>query len=822
MCACAAVALFLGTSGARAASVTTYPDESTFRAVVGTDVTLETWDDMRQGTRITTQVSGVVFSSPNSSLRNFYPIQVAYSSGAETPSNVLAGGYVRSAGTPPQIIVLGLTTSPRAFAFYLTDQNPAATGVIAKFEFRDGSARSFTIANPHPSEGDPIFFGLLSDQPILRVTLTAGFKKDGKGGYEAFSIDNLMLGEFCTGDTLAPICSAKPVTQDGVFVVSGSATDDQACDTGIASVALASGDVNVTLTTDPAFTPGDPSASFTAFQSDGGLDGRATVVVTDEAGNTCTVPVSFRALPAGPTEGQVLCRGDGFLFEVSNDNTTPAGDSACIATLPSSTDPPYPPGYEPSPPEDPFACRVLTIASPIAGLTTMVYKKDGTFDPRLRLLFTRSEDGGVTYPPFQDVTASVEPILNIDPDPTRLSGKVKWSPVKVACALQGSVDCSNVDPTFDFDKDGYPLCPSADSGIQADCNDQIGAIHPDALEICNGLDDDCDGLIDEDNPGGGVACAVPDKLGACAVGTTACVDGAIVCRQTTFPTTEVCDGKDNDCDGSTDEGLGTTSCGVGACAVTVQNCVGGVVQVCAPAAPSPEVCDGIDNNCDGHTDENLGSATCGMGACARSVPACVGGVPQTCVPGTPGVEVCDGVDNDCDGQTDEDLGFATCGIGPCTRAVPACVNGVPQTCVPGAPGVEICNGLDDNCDGLVDNAWTFGGYLQPVEADGSGEYHRKQTIPFKFQLTDCSGQYVSTAVATIEVLFYANGVVGTKVKDIASSGQANTDNLYRYDASGHQYIYNLSTLALSINTTYLVRTHLGDGTTHDVLISIIK
>ena len=47
-------------------------------------------------------------------------------------------------------------------------------------------------------------------------------------------------------------------------------------------------------------------------------------------------------------------------------------------------------------------------------------------------------------------------------------------------------------------------------------------------------------------------------------------------------------------------------------------------------------------------------------------------------------------------------------------------------------------------------------------------------------------------------------------------------DLYRYDASGHQYIYNLSTLPLSINTTYLVRTHINDGTTHDVVISIVK
>jgi len=74
------------------------------------------------------------------------------------------------------------------------------------------------------------------------------------------------------------------------------------------------------------------------------------------------------------------------------------------------------------------------------------------------------------------------------------------------------------------------------------------------------------------------------------------------------PTTEVCDGKDNDCDGSVDEGLSKTdSCGVGECANTqAQTCTNGNWgPACTPGAPGTEVCDGKDNDCDGSTDEGL-------------------------------------------------------------------------------------------------------------------------------------------------------------------------------------------------------------------------
>jgi len=68
---------------------------------------------------------------------------------------------------------------------------------------------------------------------------------------------------------------------------------------------------------------------------------------------------------------------------------------------------------------------------------------------------------------------------------------------------------------------------------------------------------------------------------------------------------EICDGLDNNCNGAIDEGLGTTTCGIGVCQVTVDYCVGGQEQTCTPnpGAATAEVCDGEDNNCDGEIDE---------------------------------------------------------------------------------------------------------------------------------------------------------------------------------------------------------------------------
>ena len=210
------------------------------------------------------------------------------------------------------------------------------------------------------------------------------------------------------------------------------------------------------------------------------------------------------------------------------------------------------------------------------------------------------------------------------------------------------------------------------------------------LEVCNGVDDDCNGLIDEGNPGGEGRCDTGER-GICADGHTLCRDGALVCLGLGEPGDEVCDGLDNDCDGEADDGLpmaGPCDTGLsGACAEGHLSC--DVAFECVPnVAPSAEVCDGLDNDCDGIVDntpegEDQACATGDPGVCARGLRVCAGG-RFICAPDQAGeAEGCDLLDNDCDGTIDETQ-RNICGF--CAE-------------VP----VEACNGEDDDCDGAVDD-----------------------------------------------------------------------------------------------------------------------
>ncbi|MDP6945509.1 MAG: MopE-related protein, partial [Myxococcota bacterium] len=159
---------------------------------------------------------------------------------------------------------------------------------------------------------------------------------------------------------------------------------------------------------------------------------------------------------------------------------------------------------------------------------------------------------------------------------------------------------------------------------------------------CDGLDNDCDGTVDEFLS---ESCST-----ACGTGTSWCIDGAFQACDAVQPEEEICDGLDNDCDGAVDN-LDTRTC-ESACGQGALVCIEGQ-DVCVGPTAGEEVCDGIDNDCDGEIDEGQ------RNACGHCGP-----VPE---------ELCDGVDNDCDGETDEGL-FTPCSS-DCGTGHQQCVDG---------------------------------------------------------------------------------------------------------------------------------------------------
>jgi len=294
-----------------------------------------------------------------------------------------------------------------------------------------------------------------------------------------------------------------------------------------------------------------------------------------------------------------------------------------------------------------------------------------------------------------------------------------------------------------------PICPNGGG----DCDDTKASVHKGkTTEVCDGLDDDCDGKVDNgcDDDGDGycdAAATVATPLpSTCAKGTGDCDDY----DSSVYPTAkEVCNNlKDDNCNGSQNDanaigctnlyfdedgdsyGLAISQCLCQAAGSYKAPKSGDCDDKSTAVAPGKtEVCDGVDNNCDGTIDE-LGATNCktyfydsdkdGYGldltqcACASAFPYTAdkkGDCDDTNPAMTPGkAEVCDNIDNNCDSQVDE----ACNADGDAFCAATKTVVGTPAACPLGGgdcndsdknihpAGNEVCNGKDDNCSNGTD------------------------------------------------------------------------------------------------------------------------
>ena len=363
------------------------------------------------------------------------------------------------------------------------------------------------------------------------------------------------------------------------------------------------------------------------------------------------------------------------------------------------------------------------------------------------------------------------------------------------CTDPNDYNCDGSVGYADADGDGVAACE--------DCNDADGSVSPDALEICNGIDDDCDDAVDEDatDAPSWYADADSDGYGGNLFQEVACdaptgfVDNADDCDDldaTSYPGgTEICDEADNNCDGTIDENVGTTwyadadSDGFGDITTSTDACTAppGYVPNAADcddtlAATNPgsyEVCDGADNDCDGVTDESdaLDASTWyadtdsdGFGDAASSQEACdqpgahvadatdCNDGDATSYPGAD--ELCDSADNDCDGVTDEDDAIdATTwyadtdgdSYGDSTSSSTSCAQ----------PGGSVADGTDcddassatnpgatEVCDGEDNDC---DGTLPADEVDADGDGYAA--------CLDCNDNYISIRPGADE---YCNGV----------------------------------------------------------------
>ena len=355
-----------------------------------------------------------------------------------------------------------------------------------------------------------------------------------------------------------------------------------------------------------------------------------------------------------------------------------------------------------------------------------------------------------------------------------------------------------------------PCQPGVRKCVDGFFGDCIGEVKP-QQESCNGKDDDCDGTTDE-IPSSAIVCPVEGLQGECAQGREVCDEGKVTCLQRNAPQSDVCDGKDNDCNGKIDEGTavvcypddvigcmenesGELVC-VGTCRAGTKSCTDGEYEeacggdVVVPA--NADVCPGAgelsgDEDCDGKVDEGCGciednpcytgpAATRDIGPCHAGTWSCSNATNGECVGEVkPEVETCGnpGVDDDCDGVLDDvPMLDTSCrdqstSNGICRdNARWQCQNGV-RTCVNGAMGAEVCDAqnTDEDCDGMANENFDVATDEQNCGACG---------VQCDAGLTCCDGRCVNTQTSNLNCSICGNACAAGQT--CCSGGCVNTLN----------------------------------------------